>query len=567
MDFKNEAASRLHALLSKDGAELSEILSAIETPPDPAMGDYAYPCFKLAKIMRKSPAAIAEEISRKIPPDAVISKVAAAGAYVNFFVDKTLFARAVLSRVAEEGADYGKSAVNAGQTIVMDYSSPNIAKPFHVGHIPTTVVGAALYKIFRFTGADVIGINHLGDWGTQFGKLIVAYKRYGSRAEVDEGGVTELMRLYVKFHEEAEKEPAMDEEARAWLVKMQNGDEEALSLWRWFNDISLAEYKEKTYKRLGIDFDYYTGESFYNDKMADVADELSEKGLLKESGGARIVDLEEFNMPPCLILRSDGGTLYPTRDIAAAFYRKKTYNFDKCLYLTCMDQSLHFAQWFKVVGLMGYDWAKDLEHVPLGMIAFEEGKLSTRKGRVILLNDLLDDAVRKTLGIINEKNPGLINKEETAEAVGVGAVVFANLYNGRARDVCFSWERALSFEGESGPYVQYTHARARSILRKSGAAAGDIDYSRLSDAESIEVISCLAEFPERIEAAAREREPFLVSRHLVNLCQSFNKFYNKHIVLTEEAEIRKARTALVGAVSVVLKTGLTLLGIKAPEEM
>ncbi|MDR1690183.1 MAG: arginine--tRNA ligase [Clostridiales bacterium] len=603
MNFKLEIAKRISEHLGN--VPVSDILPGIEVPPNPEMGDFAFPCFKLSKTLKKSPAIIAEQLSASFANDALLEKAQPAGAYLNFFINKSLYAGEIIKEIIKNGVNYGADNSYSGKRYLVDYSSPNIAKPFHVGHIPTTVIGHALYNVFKFLGCDIISINHLGDWGTQFGKLIVAYKNWGNEADVKKGGVAELMRLYVKFHDEAENNPALNDEARGWLVKMEHGDEEALALWKWFNDISLDEYKNNTYKRLGIDFDYYTGESFYNDKMADVARELKEKNLLKESDGAMIVDLENWGMPPCLILRRDGGTLYPTRDISAALYRKKTFGFDKCLYITCMDQNLHFAQWFKVVELMGNTWAQDLIHIPLGLINFEEGKLSTRKGHVILLDDLLNDAVKKTRDIIEEKNPCLKNKDEIAEMVGMGAVVFSNLYNSRIKDVSFSWERALSFEGESGPYVQYTHARAASILKKAsglcatgaetggngesdaqetgsieasvspetgGNAAKDfnfsgVDFANLTDEYSREVLSILDAYPQKIKDCAEKFEPFILSRALIELCQAFNKFYNANIVLTEDAAVRNARLALVYCVKTVLEAGLGLLGIKAPDEM
>lgn len=566
MNFKLEIANRISTHV--DNMAIDDILPLIETPPNAEMGDFAYPCFKLAKSLKKPPNVIAAELSLAIGEDSVIAKVTPMAAYLNFFINKSLYAQEIIRVILNQREEYGASCTLSGKTFLLDYSSPNIAKPFHVGHIPTTVLGHALYNIFKFLGCNAIGINHLGDWGTQFGKLIVAYKNWGEKAEVENKGVAELMRLYIKFHDEADSNPELDNEARSWLVKMEQGNEEALDLWKWFNDISLNEYINNTYKRLDIEFDYYTGESFYNDKMKAVAEELKEKGLLIKSDGAMIVDLSEHNMPPCLILRSDGGTLYPTRDISAAFYRKKTFDFDKCLYLTCMDQKLHFAQWMKVVELMGYDWAADLVHIPLGLINFEEGKLSTRKGNVILLDDLLNDAVKKTRAIIEEKNPSLENKDEIAEMVGVGAIVFNNLFNSRIKDVSFSWERVLNFEGESGPYVQYTHARANSILKKGGSIMIDnIDYSVLTDEHSLEVIKLLGEFPQKIQDAADKYEPFILSRNLVEICQAFNKFYNNNIVLTDNPAVKNARLTLVYCVKTVLACGLRLLGIKAPEQM
>lgn len=564
MDFKNEIAKQI---AQAAGLQAEEVLPFLEVPPNAEMGDFAYPCFRLAKVLRQAPNQIAAQLAEKMQDVDFLQKVEAAGPYLNFFVDKSLFSRSVLTKVLEQQADYGKSELGKGKTIVIDYSSPNIAKPFHVGHLRSTVIGNALYQIHQALGYHCVGVNHLGDWGTQFGKLIVAYQKWGSKEAVEEQGIQELMRIYVKFHEEAEKDPSLDDEARGWFVKMQNGEEEAIQLWKWFYDISIREF-ERVYKMLGVSFDAYTGESFYNDKMAPVVEELKEKGLLKESEGAMIVDLEEENMPPCLIIRKDGGTLYATRDITAALYRKKTYNFDKCLYLTALDQNLHFAQWFAVIKKMGYDWYKDLIHVPFGLVSLESGKLSTRHGHVVLMEELLNQSISETSRIIAEKNPNLENKDEVAKQVGIGAVIFNDLYNSRIKDVVFSWERMLNFDGETGPYVQYTHARACSILKKAGSTATtDVDFSLLEDAASTAVCKLLADYPAKIAEAAAKLEPYILTRHLVDLAQAFNKFYHDNPILNSEEATKNARLAVVSAVEIVLKNGLALLGIQAPEQM
>lgn len=564
MDFKAEIASAIAQTLDIDK---NDVLEAVEIPPDKAMGDYAYPCFRLAKVLRKAPPLIAADLAEKIQLPSFVKEVKVVGAYLNFFTDKSVFAETIISKVFAEKENYGKSKEGEGKNIVIDYSSPNIAKPFHVGHLRSTVIGNAIYKIYEFLGYNCVGINHLGDWGTQFGKLITAYKMWGNAEAVEKDGISELMRIYVKFHEEAEKDPSLNDTARAWFVKMQDGDEEAISLWKWFKDISLKEF-ERVYKTLDVSFDSYAGESFYNDKMAAVVEELKEKNLLKESNGAMIVDLEDAKMPPCLIIRSDGGTLYATRDITAALYRKKTYDFEKCIYVTAIDQNLHFAQWFKVIEKMGYDWYKNLVHVPFGLVSLESGKLSTRKGNVVLMEDLLSEAVKKTAAIIEEKNPNLPNKEEVAKEVGIGAVIFDDLYNGRIKDIVFSWEKMLSFEGETGPYVQYTNARACSVLRKAEEEAdGNIDFSLLTDDVTVEVIKLIASFNDKVKDAAERYEPSVVSRYLVDLAQAFNKFYHDNSILNAEENTRKARLAVVKAVSLVLTSGLALLGIKAPEQM
>ncbi|MCQ4935401.1 arginine--tRNA ligase [Anaerotignum propionicum] len=564
MDFKMEVAG----LLAK-ATELSldDALSTVEIPGNKAMGDFAFPCFRLAKVFRKAPPMIAQEVADKLDKPAFIENIQVVGAYINFFVKKGIYAQEILTKVLAEKENYGKSDIGVGKTVVIDYSSPNIAKPFHVGHLRSTVIGNAIYKIYEALGYNCEGVNHLGDWGTQFGKLIVAYHNWGSKEAVESQGIQELMRIYVKFHDEAEKNPALDDEARLWFVKMQEGDEEALTLWRWFYDISIKEF-ERVYKMLGVKFDAYTGESFYNDKMAPVVEELKEKNILKESEGAMIVDLEHKNMAPCLIIRKDGGTLYATRDITAALYRKKTYNFDKCIYLTALDQNLHFAQWFEVIHLMGYDWYKDLIHVPFGLVSLDSGKLSTRHGNVILMEDLLNQAIGETKKIIEEKNPSLENKEEVAKQVGIGAVIFNDLYNGRIKDVVFSWERMLNFDGETGPYVQYTHARACSILKRAGDInLSDIHFDALSDEASLDICKLLETYPEKIKDAANKLEPSVVTRHLVAIAQAFNKFYHDNPILNSEEDVRQARLAVVVAVKTVMKEGLCILGIDAPEQM
>lgn len=564
MDMKMELAK---CLAEASGVDAQEIYGALEVPANKEMGDYAFPCFKLAKVLRKAPPMIAAEIGEKLHKPDFIEKVQIVGAYINFFMDKHFYAKMVLESVLTEKENYGKSHMGEGKTIVIDYSSPNIAKPFHVGHLRSTVIGNALYQIYKALGYTCVGVNHLGDWGTQFGKLIVAYKKWGSKEAVEEKGIQELMRIYVKFHDEAEKAPELEDEARLWFVKMQNGDEEALTLWKWFYDISIKEF-ERVYDMLGVKFDAYTGESFYNDKMAPVVEELKEKGLLEESEGAMIVKLDEENMPPCLIIRKDGGTLYATRDITAALYRKKTYDFDKCIYLTALDQNLHFAQWFEVIHKMGYDWYKDLIHVPFGLVSLDSGKLSTRHGNVVLMEDLLHQAIAETKKIIEEKNPDLPHKEEVAKKVGIGAVIFNDLYNTRIKDVVFSWERMLNFDGETGPYVQYTHARSCSILKKAPDFSKDgVDYSKLDDEASMNVCKLLEAFPEKIKDAAAKLEPYLVTRHLVAISQAFNKFYHDNPILNSEPEVRQARLAVVVAVKTVLAEGLALLGIEAPEQM
>lgn len=565
MDFKEQIALLISSVTD---LEKDEILNLIEIP-NSDMGDFAFPCFKLAKTMKKAPNIIASELAEKIEKKEFIDNIQVVNAYINFYVSKSIYVEKVLTNVLNEKDNFGNSNMGKDKTVIIDYSSPNIAKPFHIGHLRSTVIGNSLYKIYKKLGYNVVGINHLGDWGTQFGKLIVAYKKWGNKELVEKDDIKELSKIYVKFHEESERDKSLEDEARLWLVKMQEGDKEALDLWKWFCDISMKEF-ERVYKMLNIFFDSYAGESFYNDKMQPVVDELFEKDILVESEGAKIVDLEPYNMPPCLILRSDGGTLYPTRDIAAAFYRKKEYNFEKCLYITALDQNLHFAQWFKVIELMGYDWAKDLVHIPFGLVSLNDGKLSTRKGHVVLMEDILNHAIEKTKNIIEEKNPNLENKEKIAKDVGIGAVIFNDLFNSRVKNVVFDLERMLNFQGETGPYVQYTHARACSILEKeefNEDLLKNIDYSLICDEYSFELVKTLSQYPDKIVDASNKYEPFIITRHLVNVCQAFNKFYDENNIKNSEADLKNARLALVYATKTIIANGLYLLGINAPEKM
>ncbi|MGN0151022.1 MAG: arginine--tRNA ligase [Wujia sp.] len=550
-----------------EGLTASEIESLIEIPPKPELGDFAFPCFRLAKTMHKAPQMIATEIKDAIGEIDFLDDIQVQGAYLNFYVNKETFVRSMVDAAISD--DFGSSDMGEGQTICIDYSSPNVAKNFHVGHLRTTIIGNSLYKIYSKLGYKVIRINHLGDWGTQFGKLIVAYKAWGDEETVKRDGVAELMKLYVKFHEEAEKDPSLNDEARAWFTKMEHGDEEALRIWQWFKDISLQEYK-RTYELLGMDFDYYLGESFYRDKTADVVKRLSDAGLLTESDGAQIVNLDEYDMAPCLILKNDGSSIYATRDLAAIFYRKETYNFSKCLYVTGQEQKLHFAQVFKVVELLGNEWAKDqLVHIPYGLVSLEGAKLSTRSGNVIYAEDILLEAISKIKEIIEEKNPDLPDKDETAKKVGVGAVLFNDLYNQRIKDVSFKWEKLLNFDGETGPYVQYTYARCSSILRKveDFSIENAIDYSLLTDAESIDLLKEISRFPKVVMDAAEKYEPSVVARFSVDVAQSFNKFYNANRINVEDTALRNARVTLVYLTRKTIKDALLLLGIECPEQM
>lgn len=564
-DFKKLISESIKSEI--EDLTLEEITALIEVPPNKEMGDYAFPCFKLAKIFRKAPNAIAEDLAGKIQPTDDINKIINLGGYVNFFVNKESLAKKVINQVLSEKENYGKSEFGKGKTVVVEYSSPNIAKPFHIGHVRTTVIGNALSKIYQSQGYHVEKLNHLGDYGTQFGKLIVAYKLWGDKQAVEKDPIKELLKLYIRFHDEAETKPEMEDEAREWFTKLENGDEEAKDLWQWFRDESLKEFS-RVYKLLDIEFDSYVGESFYSDKMPAVIEELKEKNLLVESDGAMIVNLEDSKLPPALIQKRDGSTLYLTRDLASAFYRKKVYDFDKSIYVVGAQQELHFKQCFEIIKRMGYDWYKDMIHVQFGMVALEEGTMSTRKGRVVFLEDVLNQAIDRTRQIIEEKNPDAENIDEVAKAVGVGAVVFQELSNSRIKDYIFSWDRTLSFEGETGPYVQYTHARCCAVLRKAGQpVSADINYELLSDQDAADVLSVLENFNKSIMTAMNKNEPHIVTRFVLDLAQAFNKFYHNSPILVEDADLRAARLALVEATRQTIENALKILGMKAPQKM
>ncbi|MBE6539051.1 MAG: arginine--tRNA ligase, partial [Ruminococcaceae bacterium] len=535
------------AINSESGLDAAAVADMLEYPPDAAMGDLALPCFKLSKTLRRSPVQIAEAIAATLSCEC-LSKVEAVNGYLNMYISDYYYSEGVLSEVLAKGDKYGAPELGEGKTVVLDYSSPNVAKPFHIGHLGTTVIGHSLKKLHEFAGYKCVGINYLGDWGTQFGKLIVAYRKWGSKTEVEEGGVDKLVELYVKFHNEAENDKFLEDEARAEFTKLEHGDAENLTLWRWFVDVSLAEYKQ-TYKLLDIEFDSYKGESFYTDKMPAQVELLREKGLLKIDDGASIVDLEEYNMPPCLILKRDGSTLYPTRDIAAAVYRKNEYKFDKAIYVTSAGQSLHFAQWFKVVEMMGYDWYDQLVHVPYGTVSINGAKLATRTGNVILLRDLFAQAIEKVTDIIDEKNPNLENKKQVAEDVGVGAIIFYYLSNNRIRDINFIMDDALSFDGNTGPYVQYTYARTCSILSKCAPTAG---ADKISCAEERTLLSVLSKFEEKVIEAINAYEPSIITRYILDVAVAFNQFYhNCQILGAEDEEIRATRIRITKAAQTV----------------
>lgn len=559
MDYKNYIAEKIKI----DGVSREEIYSSVALPPNSEMGDYSLPCFKFAKVLRKSPAVIAEELKSGFATDGVISEVSAVNGYLNFKVNKAELAKQVLGEIFEKGDKYGSSECGKGKTVCIDYSSVNIAKPFHIGHLSTTVLGGALYKLFGFLGYNVVGINHLGDYGTQFGKLICAYKHWGNREEVEKGGIHAINDLYVRFNNQADEQ--MEAEAREYFRLIESGDKEANEIFEWFKSLTL-KYVQEIYDKLGVKFDSYAGERFYTDKMQPVIDELKSKNLLKESEGAQIVDLEAYSMPPCLILRSDGASLYATRDLAAAIYRKNTYNFDKCLYVVAYQQNLHFKQVFKVLELMGKEWAKDLVHVAYGMVSLEDGAMSTRKGKVVWLEDVINKCVEKAYAVVTEKNPDLENKREIAEKVGLGAVIFGALYNNKIKDIVFSYDKVLSFEGETSVYVQYTCARANSVLSKAGDS-GCVVEGYEPNAQEFEVVKQLASFPDTLKEAAEKYEPCYIARFAVDLAQKFNKFYIDCKILNAEGDTKQFRLALTKAVLQTLKNALAILGIGVPDKM
>lgn len=562
MNNKELIASELAKVI--DSLDQDAILNLLEQPKSSDLGDIAFPAFSLAKVERKAPQAIAADIAEKIDQSA-FEKVVATGPYVNFFLDKSKISDQVIKSVIEAGADYGQQDEGHGQNITIDLSSPNIAKPFSVGHLRSTVIGDALSNIFRKMGYNTIKINHLGDWGKQFGLLMVAYKKWGSKEAVEANPIDELLKLYVRINAEIENDPELDDEGRLWFKKLEDGDPEATELWQWFRDESLVEFN-RIYKLLGVEFDSLNGEAFYNDKMDEAVQILEDKGLLKESKGASIVELDDVNLPPAMIKKSDGATLYITRDIATAMYRARTYNFVKNIYTVGQEQSNHFRQLKAVLKKMGFDWSDDMVHVDFGLVTKNRQKLSTRKGNIILLEPTLQEAISRAKAQIEEKNPELENKEEVAHAVGVGAVKFYDLKTDRRNGYDFDLEAMVSFEGETGPYVQYAYARIQSILRKANfTPSTDATYS-LSDPESWEIIKLLQDFSRVVKRAAENYDPSLIAKYAINLAQAFNKYY-AHTRILDESPERESRLALSYSTAVVLKEALRLLGVDAPEKM
>lgn len=546
-----------------------ELMKTVEIPPEEKMGDLALPCFAMAKKLRKNPMQIAVDLVEKINEQKIelgIEKVENVGAYCNIYLKRDLFVEKCFDMLKQD--EYGVSQIGSGKTVCMDYSSPNIAKNFHVGHLRTTVIGNSLYKIYQKLGYNVVRINHLGDWGTQFGKLIVAYKLWSSEEQVKQKGIEELLRIYVKFNDEAEKNENLIVEAREWFVKMERNDSEALKIWNWFKEISMVEF-ERIYDLLGMSFDSYLGESFYRDKVPALVEELKEKNLLVESQGAHVINLEKYNMPPCLITKSDGGSIYHSRDIAAILYRKEQYDFEKCLYITGLEQSLHFKQIFTAIEVMGYDWSEGLIHVPYGLVSLAGEKLSTRGGNIIYAEDILKEAIERAYNAIIEKNPDLTDKEATAKKVGVGAIIFHDLFNQRIKNVDFSWKEVLNFDGTTGPYAQYTYARAKSVLRKYGKTVevDEIDYGVLTDDVSYNLIKVLAGYEDAVLSAAEKNEPSIVARYVIALATAFNKFYHDCTILQAEEKEKKARLVLTDFVQKILCEACGLLGMECPEEM
>ena len=569
VDLKTLIAERIYD--ESLGLEAAEIASMIEVPQDEKMGDFAFPCFRLAKTLRKAPSLIAAEIAERISGEECFARVQQVNAYVNVFIDREFVTGELLKDILSEG-EWGGSNDGEGKTVVVDFSSPNIAKPFHIGHIRSTVIGNAICNLYRKTGYNVVGVNHLGDYGTQFGKMIVAYRKWGSEEELEKEPIKALLGYYTKFHVEAEKHPELNDEARDTFVRLENGEPEEYALWEKFRELSLEEFN-RVYRMLGITFDSYAGESFYSDKMPAVIEELKDKGLLVKSEGANIVDLDEYGLGAALITKSDGSSLYATRDIATAIYRKNHYDFYKNIYVVASQQNLHFKQWKKVLELMGYEWEKDCIHVPFGLVSLEEGTMSTRHGRVVFLEDVLNNAVEKTRVIMEEKNADMPELDEISREVGIGAVIFQELSNNRIKDYVFSWDKVLNFDGETGPYVQYTHARACSVLRKAGiteeelGASAEIKTEYLTGESAYALVKLLYQIPQVITDAAVKYEPSILTRHLVDVAQSFNKFYHDEHILVDDEEERTAKLALVAASKKAIRECLAILGIKAPERM
>lgn len=561
MDYKDLIAGKISSLLEIEKDEVSRLL---EIPPKQEMGDYAFPCFQLAKTLRKAPNIIANELKDKLEISE-IERIEVLGPYVNFFLNKSVFLEGVVKEILSSEDEYGRSDMGEGKTVIVEYSSPNIAKPFHVGHLFTTVIGNSLSRIYKFQGYNTVRINHLGDWGTQFGKLISGYERWVDKEKLKTSPIEELNRIYVKFHEEAENDKSLDDEARQHFKNLEDGKEYEYNLWKEFRELSLMVF-DRVYKELGVEFDSYAGESFYGDKMDEVVDILNDKGILTESNGAKVVMLDEYNMPPTIIKKADGATIYATRDLAAAIYRKRTYDFHKNIYVVGTPQALHFKQVFKTLSLAGFEWADDCVHVGFGLVKFPGKMMSSRKGDVVLLDDLLKEAVVTAEKIIHDKNPNLADREAVARKVGIGAIIFTYLKNSREKDIIFDWDEILSFDGETGPYVQYTYARAKSILRKNQLPE-TADLTLLSNQEEFELSKTLEGFGNAVKQAMDKYEPSVLTRYVLQVAKDFNKFYNNCPINSAEENLKKARLNLVLATTIVIRNALNLLGIETVEEM
>lgn len=568
IDFKENIAQKISEVTNIDKEELK---TYIEIPPNSDLGDYAFPCFKLAKTLRKAPPVIASEIKEAIKfDDGSIEKIEIVGGYLNIYIDKASLAETVLKEVAEKQEKYGSSNIGMGKNVVIDYSAPNIAKPFHIGHLRSTVIGGALYKIYNFLGYNSVGINYLGDWGLQFGKVMAGYDMWKDEYDFSQSEIQAILKIYVRFCQEEKEKPELTELAREYFKRLEDGEEKEVETWKWIRRISLENY-QKTYNLLNSKFDSYNGESYYNDKMDAVVDELREKGLLKESEGAQVVDLSEYDMPPCIIITSAGTTIYATRDLASLKDRINKYDFDKAIYVVGNEQRLHFKQVFKVLELMGYpEYARKCEHVPFGLVVDKDGeKIGSRKGNSVFLEDILKEAIQKVEKIIDEKNPGLEDKGEVARKVGVGAIIFNDLSNSRIKDEIFDWDMLLNFQGETGPYIQYIYVRTRSLLEKAGYVPDleNINFSKLQEKEAVETLKLLYRFNEFVTLAADKNEPSIISRYLIDVAQNFSTFYNEHKIITEDKAVQDARLALTYAVGTVLKSGVTLLGMEMPNKM
>lgn len=566
MNFKEHIIDKLQELT---GLERDVIAKSVETPPEERLGDLAFPCFPLAKVMRKAPPIIAQELAEQLSSDEYIDRVDAVGGYLNFFYDRGVFISGTIKSARDAGDDWGKSDIGNGKTVLVEYSSPNIAKPFHIGHLFSTAVGNSLSRIYKFLGYDVQSLNHLGDWGTQFGKLISAYKRWGNPTDIEKDPINELLKIYVKFHEEAETHPELEDEAREYFKKLEDGDEETTALWKYFKDQSLVEFK-RVYDMLGVSFDSYNGEAFYSDKMDEVVDILRDKGILTESEGAQVVDLSDMNMPPCIILKSDGATIYATRDIAAALYRHRTYNFNKNIYVVGLPQSLHFRQIFETMKRAGWEWSKDCVHVGFGLVKLPGKNMSTRHGDVVFLEDVLNESIEKTRSIIENNGSKVDDIDEVSKKIGIGAVLYTFLKNSREKDIVFSWDTMLDFDGESAPYCMYGYARGKSILRRAdGIDYSNADLTKAVSDDAYTLVKMINGFGDAVVDAADKNEPFYVNRYVTSLVKAFNKFYNTNPIMRDDVddETKKARLAIVDATCMVIKSALGLLGIDVVESM